>query len=72
MSVAPAQILGLEQKGSLSAGSDADITVFNPDQPWTVSTKELHSKSSNTPLDGWTLHGRATHVIVGGQLKKQP
>lgn len=72
MSVAPAQILGLEQKGSLSTGSDADITVFNPDQPWTVSVKELHSKSSNTPLDGWTLHGRATHVIVGGQLKKQP
>ena len=71
LSTNPAKILRLTQKGSLAIGSDADVTIFDPDCEWTVDTREFRSKSSNTPLNGWTLHGRATDVIVGGQIRKR-
>lgn len=68
MTTAPARILGL-RKGSLALGSDADVTIIDPDLPWTVDTSLFQSKSRNCPYEGWPLTGRATHTIVGGELK---
>ncbi|MDG2380065.1 MAG: dihydroorotase [Pirellulaceae bacterium] len=67
----PAQILKLAHKGSLKAGSDADVTVIDPHLKWEVDTSHFKSKSSNSPLLGWTLHGKATDVVVGGLIKKR-
>jgi len=71
LSTNPARILRLSQKGSLAIGSDADVTIFDPHCEWTVDTSQFRSKSSNTPLNGWTLHGRTTDVIVAGQIRKR-
>jgi dihydroorotase len=71
LSTNPARILGLSHKGTLAPGSDADVTIIDPDQAWIVDPQQFKSKSSNTPLAGWTLHGRATDVIVAGRVKKQ-
>jgi dihydroorotase len=71
LSTNPAQILGLTHKGTLAVGADADITVIDPDVQWTVDPRRFKSKSSNTPLTNWTLHGRATDVIVSGCIKKR-
>jgi dihydroorotase len=68
LTINPARILGLK-KGTLRPGSDADITLIDPDIRWTVDPERFQSKSSNTPLAGMTLRGRARHVIVGGELK---
>lgn len=69
MSSNPARILGLTGKGSLKAGSDADITVFDPETNWVVEAKNLESKSRNTPFIGMKLNGAAVLVIVGGKIK---
>jgi len=64
----PAGILKID-KGSLSAGSEADITIIDPSLEWTVNASEFKSKSRNTPFNGWKLKGRAVQTIVGGSIE---
>jgi dihydroorotase len=64
--VNPAKLLGLN-KGSLQAGADGDVTVFNPDILWQFDKATSASKSSNSPFYGWTLKGKAVATIVGGR-----
>jgi dihydroorotase len=68
MTINPARVLGLN-KGTLRVGSDADVTIIDPDVRWTVNRAEFRSKSSNSPFIGWKLRGRAETVIVGGRVK---
>ena len=67
MSVNPARILGIA-KGSLAVGQTADITIFDPDKPWTVDITKLHSKGKNSPYDGFELFGKPEYVIVNGEV----
>jgi len=68
LTVAPAKILHLEGKGTLRRGSDADITIFDPAQPWTVQSARFASKSRNTPFEGLRVNGRVRYTIVGGEV----
>jgi len=68
MSCNPARILRLD-KGTLACGADADITVINPELPWTVDVKAFHSRGKNSPFHGRSLKGRAVLTIVGGDIK---
>jgi dihydroorotase len=68
MSTRPAEILGIN-RGSLRAGSVADITLIDPSMTWQVDAKAFASKSVNSPFHGWTLQGRAVATIVGGRVK---
>lgn len=65
----PAKLLGLTDRGSLGPGSLADVTVFDPDQEWTVDSKRFRSKSRNTPFDGAVMRGRVRYTIVGGSIR---
>ncbi len=69
MSVNPSKILGLTGKGSLAAGSNADVTVFDPSAEWVVDEKRIESKSKNTPLAGRKMGGAVLITIVGGKIK---
>jgi len=66
MSLAPARILGLPA-GTLSVGTPADITIFDPDAEWTVDVNAFQSKSRNSVLDGARLTGRAVATFVDGK-----
>lgn len=68
MSTNPARILKI-QKGTLKVGADADVTVIDPDEEWTVDTRTFQSLSKNTPFNGWGLRGRTLFTIVGGDIK---
>jgi dihydroorotase len=63
--VEPARLLGLD-RGTLSVGAPADITLLDPDREWTVDKEQSFSRSRNTPFHGWELKGRAVRTIVGG------
>ena len=67
MSTNPADILGLP-KGHMSLGVDADLTVFDPDEEWTVDPEQFASKARNTPFAGRTLKGRVKYTIVKGRI----
>ena len=67
MSVAPAKLFHLPG-GTLHGGSEADVTVFDPDAEWTVEPSAFRSKGRNTPYAGRTLHGRVHATIVGGRV----
>jgi dihydroorotase len=66
ITVNPAKAIGLN-KGTLSVGADADITVIDLNEEWTVEQEKLKSKSKNTPFAGWKMKGRAVATIVGGK-----
>ena len=62
----PAKLLGLD-RGTLSVGAAADVTIINPGLEWTVDKHASASLSRNTPFHGWELRGRAVRTIVGGE-----
>jgi dihydroorotase len=66
MSLAPARILGFPG-GTLSVGTTADITVFDPNAEWIVDVSQLKSKSRNSVLNGVRLAGRAVATFVDGK-----
>ncbi len=63
----PAQLLNLN-KGTLSIGADADVTVFDPEAEWIYQADDSASKSRNSPFFGWNLKGRAAATIVNGKI----
>ena len=65
--VNPARLLNLN-KGTLAAGADADVTVFDPEAEWIFRAEESASKSKNSPFFGWKLKGRAMATIVAGKI----
>ncbi len=67
MSCNPSNILGL-QRGTLVAGSIADITVIDPQAAWTVDPDRLVSKSKNSPFLGWNVTGAASATILAGNV----
>src|SRR5438093_361579 len=64
--VAPARLLRLD-KGTLSIGADADVTVFDPNREWVFGKEQTASKSLNSPFYGWRLKGKALATIVNGK-----
>jgi dihydroorotase len=68
LSCQPAQILGLANKGNLSAGSDADIIIVSPDREWRVAKEDFLSKSKNSAFLGRTLRGVVEYTVAGGKV----
>lgn len=66
--VEPAKILRIEA-GTLAVGSQANLTVFDPDRAWEVTPESLKTKSKNTPLLGMTLRGQAVLTMVDGKVQ---
>src|SRR5205085_11582352 len=64
----PARILKLHNRGTLRAGSYADVTIIHPERTWTFDASRAKSKSRNTPFDGYTFQGGAVATIVGGRI----
>jgi dihydroorotase len=68
ISANPAKILGLDNKGCLSPGSDADLTIIDPEIKWVYKREDIKSKSKNSPFIGREFKGRVKYTIVGGRI----
>lgn len=68
ISTNPALILKLENKGRISVGADADLTILNLEKEIAVDVDSFKSKSRNNPFQGWELRGGPEMTIVGGKI----
>jgi dihydroorotase len=65
--VGPARLLRLN-KGHLSPGADADITIIDLDRRWTYDVNQSASRSRNSPFHNREFNGKAIGTIVGGKI----
>jgi len=68
MSYNPAKILGLEEKGSVSAGKIADIVIFDPKKEYRIDKNTFVSKGRNTPFHGYAVTGEVAATLVSGKV----
>jgi allantoinase len=66
MSQGPAGVAGLERKGAIAEGRDADLVLFEPDPVSEVDPAELHHRHPVTPYAGRRLDGRVAATYVRG------
>jgi dihydropyrimidinase len=65
----PARIFGLyPRKGTLRAGSDADIVVIDPEREVKVVPRSLHMKCDYSPFAGRRLRGFPELTILRGKV----
>lgn len=69
LSTAPARFFGLyPRKGTIAAGSDADIVVFDPEKKKTISASTNHSLVDYNLFEGTEVTGAPEVVLVRGQV----
>jgi allantoinase len=68
MSAAPARLAGLQdRKGTLAAGYDADIVLWDSEASFVVDPTELLHRHKVTPYVGRELFGKVLATYVGGR-----
>ena len=68
LSLNPAKILGLLNKGLIKEEYDADITLIDPVREWIVDADKFASRCRNRPFSGKTFSGKAVVTILGGRV----
>jgi allantoinase len=64
----PAQRYGLNSKGDIAEGFDADLAIVDPAKTWTISAKGSPSTQGYTPFEGMELSARVEETFLRGQL----
>ena len=63
----PAQRFGLNRKGDIDVGYDADIVLVDPAQRWTIRAKDSPSTQGYTPFEGLELSARVVTTFLRGE-----
>ncbi len=64
----PAGLLGLESKGRIAQGMDADIVVLDMSKKGRIEGDEFYSKAKETPFEGKKVRGDVDRVILRGRV----
>ncbi len=64
----PAQRYGLNRKGDIAAGYDADIALVDPARNWTIRAAESPSTQGYTPFEGLELSASVRATFLRGHL----
>jgi len=67
LSETPAKLYSLN-KGRLEVGADADLTLLNLNEAWTIQNEDQASKCGWTPFAGMEIKGRPVGTVVMGQV----
>ena len=65
---APARIHGLDRKGRIEPGADADIVLFDPRREVALSAEQLHSALPFSSYDGIVVRGFPVVTISRGEV----
>lgn len=63
----PAELYGIERKGHIKVGFDADVVLVDLGSEWVVTDGAMKSKCGWTPYAGRTLKGQIASVFLRGQ-----
>ena len=66
-SFSPARRFGLNRKGDIAEGLDADIAVVDPGETWIVRSDESESQQGYTPFEGLELGARVKTTFLRGR-----
>jgi allantoinase len=69
MTEGPAKLAGLQQiKGSIAAGRDADLVIWDPDAETIVDPFTLRHRHPITPYAGMRVRGRVERTLLRGEI----
>jgi dihydropyrimidinase len=69
LSTTPARLFGLyPRKGSLIVGTDADLTVYDPNVRGIFQASEMHSEAGYSPYEGLERVGEVSITICRGEI----
>lgn len=68
LSTSTARMFGMDKKGEIRVGKDADIVVFDPEQKFTITQEKLHMNVDYTPFEGLEVTGMPVETYVRGKL----
>ena len=63
-----AKVYGLENKGKIAIGMDADFTVIDLKREGKFNIEEFKTKAEYSPFDGWNYTGMPVMTIVNGKI----
>jgi dihydroorotase len=69
MAINPRKLLRIEVP-SISEGNSANLTIFNPNEEWSVNKEKLMTKSKNTPYNKYQLKGKPYFTINNNKIHK--
>ncbi len=64
----PARVFGIQNKGRIQPGYDADLAVIDLDKEWELSDEDIVSKCGWTPFEGMLMKGDVEKTFVNGEL----
>jgi len=64
---APARLYGLQRKGRIAEGMDADIVIWNTNKTVTYGENDLHDNVGYNPWKGYSVIGWPDQVILRGR-----
>jgi dihydropyrimidinase len=65
----PAKLFGMyPQKGVIAPGSDADITIIDPEKQAAISAKNLHSNVDYSAYEGFAVKGWPVCTVSRGEV----
>ena len=64
----PARRFGLNRKGDIAEGLDADVALVDPAKSWTIHAKDSPSTQGYTPFEGLELSARVDATFLRGEL----
>jgi dihydroorotase len=64
----PSIIFRIRERGFIREGYRADISIIDPDSPWTVSKENLLYKCRWSPFEGQSFRSRVKYTIVNGSV----
>lgn len=68
MATNPAKRFGLENKGAIAKGFDADITMVDLNESFTLQNEDLFYRHQHSPYVGKTFKGKVKTTIVNGKV----
>ncbi len=69
VSTTPARIFGMyPRKGEIAPGSDADLVIWDPQAPYTISAATHHMRVDYSMFEGFKVKGNVKTVLSRGEV----